>query len=195
MHSLTSSSTGAAVANSFVIPAGFGGALQIVSQDADFLLDIHGYFVPADDPAGLTYYPVKPCRVFEGEFSAVESTRPIPVAGERCGVPAGAAAYALNFTVRPKGSLGFLTAWATGDERPDTSVLNAHEGYPVANSAIVAAGAGGSIDLYAALAEGATSEAAVDVYGYFAQPGAGGLSYYLRILGQSDQRFLPESDH
>jgi hypothetical protein len=52
--------------------------------------------------------------------------------------------------------------------------LNALTGAITANAAIVPAGNGGAIDLYA----DAATDIAVDVNGYFAVPGPGGLSLY-----------------
>jgi len=43
----------------------------------------------------------------------------------------------------------FLTAWPTGQPRPNASVLNAFQGQTVTNSAIIPAGTNGGIDIFA----------------------------------------------
>jgi hypothetical protein len=91
-----------------------------------------------------------------------------------CNIPATARAYSLNFTAVPRGPLGFLTTWATGQPQPFASSLNALTGALTANAAIVPAGTAGSIDIYAS----DTTDLVIDVNGYFAPVATGGLSLY-----------------
>jgi len=74
----------------------------------------------------------------------------------------------------PSGPVGFLSAWATGLTRPLASVLNDPTGTIVANAAIIPAGTSGSVDVYA----NAATNVIIDINGYFAAPGTGGLSLY-----------------
>ena len=103
---------------------------------------------------------------------------PIPSSG--CGIPATAAAYSLNVTVVPPGQLTYLTMWPTGQTMPTVSTLNdfstqmATPGNVVANAAIVPAGSNGSVSVYVS----DTSDVIIDVNGYFAPPGSGGLAFY-----------------
>src|ERR1019366_3247329 len=54
--------TGTIVANAAIVPAGTGGDISVYStNDTDLAIDIDGYFAPAG-PAGLSLYPVAPCR-------------------------------------------------------------------------------------------------------------------------------------
>ena len=71
----------------------------------------------------LTFVPVTPCRVADtrgpfGQFGGPAMiggfTRDFPIPQSSCGIPSTAAAYSLNFTVVPHGSLGYLTVWPTG---------------------------------------------------------------------------------
>jgi hypothetical protein len=92
-----------------------------------------------------------------------------------CGIPPAASAYSLNVTVVPQGPLGFLTAWPTGQSQPNASLLNSLDGTVLANSAIIPAGApNGSVSFFASN----TTDVIVDINGYFAPPGTGGLNYY-----------------
>jgi hypothetical protein len=80
----------------------------------------------------------------------------------------------LNFTVVPRGPLGFLTVWPTGVPQPLVSTLNALTGGITANAGIVPAGSGGQISVYATN----DTDLAIDINGYFAPPTSGGLSLY-----------------
>lgn len=92
-----------------------------------------------------------------------------------CAIPPTAAAYSLNMTVVPTGFLDYLTTWPTGTARPFASTLNDYTGTVVANAAIVPAGTGGSIDVYATQ----QTDVIIDVNGYFAPPATGGLLFYV----------------
>jgi hypothetical protein len=80
----------------------------------------------------------------------------------------------LNFAAIPKGPLGYLTAWPSGQSQPVAAVLTAPTGTVTAGAALLPAGVGGAIDV---LASNAT-DIVIDVNGYFAPPAAGGLSLY-----------------
>src|SRR5262249_18040914 len=100
--------------------------------------------------------------------------RTVPVLLSSCGIPGTAAAYSLNMTVVPTGTLNYLTTWPTGTAQPGVSTLNDLTGTIVANAAIVPAGTGGSIDVFATN----QTHLVIDVHGYFAPPAAGGLLFY-----------------
>jgi hypothetical protein len=83
-------------------------------------------------------------------------------------------AYSLNVTSVPNGPLGYLSLWPSGQSQPLVSTLNAPTGTVTANAAIVPAGSGGAVSVYVSNA----SDVVLDVNGYFAAPGEGGLSLY-----------------
>jgi hypothetical protein len=125
--------------------------------------------------SGSGFVPVTPCRVMDtrtdqgktGPFGppALEAYTPrdVPVLAAGCGIPSSAVAYSLNFTVVPKGFLGYLAAWPAGTARPNVSTLNAWDGLIAANAAVVPAGAGGAISVLAA----ADTDLIIDINGYF----------------------------
>jgi len=170
--------------NAATVPAGTNGAVSVFATDTtDVVLDINGYFVPATDPAGLAFYPLTPCRVADtrnsaaplgGPSLAAQSTRTFPVAQSSCGIPVSAQAYSLNFAVVPKGTLGYLTAWPTGKPQPLAASLTALTGTVTANAVIVPAGTSGSVDVFST----DNTDLVIDITGYFAPPGSGGLSLY-----------------
>jgi hypothetical protein len=81
-----------------------------------------------------------------------------------CSIPAAALAYSLNITVVPQVSIGFLTAYPTGQPLPLAATLVWSQGSITSNAAIVAGGASGSVDVFA---NGAT-DIVVDINGYYA---------------------------
>ena len=182
----TLNSDGRVKANATITPAGTNGGVSVYVSDAtQFILDIDGYFVPAGTSAsGLEFFPLTPCRVADtrnaaGTLGGPSLTggapgRAFPVLSSGCGIPSTAKAYSFNVTAVPQGSLGFLTAWPTGEAQPVVSTLNSPTGTVVANAAIVPAGSGGDISIFVS----GTSDVILDVNGYFAPPATGGLSLY-----------------
>lgn len=181
--STLNSPSGLVLANAALVPAGDNGTIDAyATNDTDLVVDINGYFVP---PASntLQFYPLPPCRVvdtrnpngaFGGPSLAGNSSRSFPVPASACNVPADAGAYSFNVTAIPHGTLNYLTAWPTGQTQPFVSTLNSFNGTVLANAAIVPAGAGGAVSFYAT----DTTDIAVDINGYFAPLGRGGLNFY-----------------
>lgn len=158
-----------------------GGACAYASNDTDLVLDISGYFVPAANPAGLAFYPMTPCRIadtrnapgtFGGPSLAGGTTRTFPILSSSCNIPSTAQAYSLNYTAIPQGALGYLTTWPAGQTQPVVSTLNAPTGTVTANAAIVAGGTNGAVAVFV----NNNSDLVIDINGYFAPPGPGGLS-------------------
>ena len=170
--------------NAAIVPAGAGGSISVFATDAtDVIIDINGYFVPSSNPSALAFYPLTPCRIADtrnataplgGPSLVAQTTRTFPVQQSTCGVPANAQAYALNFAAVPGGALGFLTAWPTGQPQPLVASLNDPTGTVVANAVVVPAGNNGSVDVFTT----DNTDLVIDINGYFAPPGPGGLSLY-----------------
>jgi hypothetical protein len=156
--SLLNSLDGRIKANAAIVPAGTSGAVSVyATNDTDVLLDIDGYFVSG---GSLEYYPLAPCRIADTRNATgplggpslvgLAAGRAFPVLSSSCNVPSSAQAYLLNFTVIPPGVVAYITTWPTGESQPWVSTLNdLITGTVVANAAIVPAGTGGSIDVYA----------------------------------------------
>jgi uncharacterized repeat protein (TIGR03803 family) len=175
-------------ANAAIVPAGSQGAVSVyVSNTTDVILDIDGYFTT---PGSQTYqfYPLTPCRLVDtrgadgnlgGPRLAAQARRTFSLLESTTCIPTGLnpLAYSLNFTVIPNPSgqqLGYLSVWPAGDPQPVVSTLNNPTATDVANAAIVPAGANGDIEVYAYN----TTDLLIDINGYFAAPGTGGLSLY-----------------
>ena len=176
---------GTVVGNAAIVPAGTSGAISLyASNDTDVVIDINGYFATPSDQSQV-FYPVTPCRVadtrgngFENAFGppalVAAATRAFQIAGS-CDLPSSAVAYSLRMTVVPPGPLGYLTTWPAGQPLPIAATLNDPSGRVVGNEAIVPAGTGGSINVYAS----GNTNLVIDTNGYFAAAGSpGGLSFY-----------------
>ena len=187
--------------NAAIVPAGSNGAVSVFATDTtDLILDINGYFVAGGSPGALAFYPLSPCRVADTRNSAgplgapslaAQSTRSFPILASNCGLPPSAQAYSLNFAAVPKGSsLGFLSAWPAGQQQPLVASLNDVTGTVLSNAVIVPAGIGGAVNVFATDA----TDLVIDINGYFAPQGTGGLSLYtLTPCRVVDSRLPPGS--
>lgn len=177
-------------ANAVVVPADTSNtnrAINVYAKDnTDVIVDINGYYVPESTASSLAYYPLPPCRAVDTRDSnrgtglgsptmQIGETRNFALQSSGCSLPSSAQAYALTFTAVPKaGKLGYLTVWPTGSALPTVSTLNATTGAVTANAAIVPAGSNGQISAYTT----DQVDLIIDVSGYYAPPGAGGLALY-----------------
>jgi hypothetical protein len=170
--STLNSYNGQVVANAAIVPAGSGGAITAyVTNQTNLITDINGYFT-SSPTTPLVFNAVTPCRVADtrnasgplgGPIMAANSTRSFPIPSSACGIPSGAAAYALNVTVVPTGSLNYLTLWPAGQTQPTVSTLNSGNGQVVANAALVPAGSAGAVDVYVTN----QTQVILDIVGYF----------------------------
>jgi hypothetical protein len=171
-------------AGAAIVPAGANGTVcTFATNDTDLVLDINGYFVPSSDTSALAFYPLTPCRLVDtrgpagplgGPSLVGNAARTFPILSSSCNVPMAAQAYSLNFTSVPSGTLGFLTTWPAGQPQPLVSTLNAPTGVVTANAAIVPSGTNGDISVFVTN----NSDVVIDINGYFAPPGPGGLSLF-----------------
>jgi len=134
--------------------------------------------------SAMLFVPVAPCRVadtrnangaFGGPSLSAGSSRSFSIPNSPCGIPPTAAAYSLNVTVVPHQPLGYLTIWPTGLSQPLVSTLNSTDGRVKANAAIVPAGSGGAISVFAT----DPTDVILDINGYFVPTAvSGALAFY-----------------
>ncbi len=145
----------------------------------------------ADLSPGIGFVAVTPCRivdtrgggVFTGAYgppalvgNAAARSFDINSAAHCPGIPAGADAYSLNFTLIAAAGVfqnAFLTAWPTGGAQPVVSTLNFNAGQLEANAAIVPAGTNGSINVFV----NAPGNLLIDINGYFTNDYPDNLSF------------------
>lgn len=131
----------------------------------------------------LEYMPMTPCRLVDtrnasgtwgGPVMAGQTIRDFPIPTSPCGVPATAAAYFLSVAVVPRGGLGYLTMWPTGQAQPYVATINS-DGRVKANAAIIPAGTNGSISIFVTN----TTDVVLDISGYFVPKGTpNALAFY-----------------
>jgi hypothetical protein len=125
--------------------------------------------------APAIFVAMSPCRIvdtrnplppFGGPVFYAGEIRTIPMAASTdCTIPATAVAYSLNIAVMPVGTtMRWLIAWDTGSPQPNASTINDKAGLITSNSAVVPAGTGGAINIFAA----DTTHVIIDVNGYYA---------------------------
>jgi YVTN family beta-propeller protein len=186
----TMNSDGRVKANAAVVVGGYQSSVSIyVSNTTNVLLDVNGYFATGNG-SSLVFYPMTPCRVADtrdpnrpvglgAPHLNGRTERDFPILSSQCGIPSTAHAYSLNFTALPYPTLGhsldYLEVWPTGQmPQNPVSTLNNRTGTRVANAAIVPAGTGGEVAVYPS----DPTDLLIDINGYFAPPGTGGLSLY-----------------
>jgi hypothetical protein len=133
-------------------------------------LAVAGATVPASAAdASKSFVPVTPTRFVDtrqglgGSYLHVGETLVMPVAGRSPVPPSGAVAVAINVTVTNPSSVGFLTVWPSGKDRPVASNLNYVAQETVANLVIVGVGSNGAVNIYSQQA----TDVVVDVVGWF----------------------------
>jgi hypothetical protein len=144
---------------------------------------------PPPITSGLYFVPVTPCRLMEtrpdynyegrtGDFGppflTTGATRTlVPQISNVChDIPAKAKAYSLNVPLVPRGAVDYVTVWPAGEARPDFWTVRSPDGIVVANSALVKAGAGGGIQVFASN----PTDLVIDINGYFTEDT--GLLFY-----------------
>src|SRR5271165_3679525 len=130
--STTNSVDGRVKANAAIVPAGVSGGVNVfLSNTADVLLDIDGYFTLTSANSTLAFYTLTPCRVADTRansgfpqglgppYLSGGTARQFPILSSNC-IPPGASpqAYSFNFTVLPYEPLGYLTVWPFGQSQP-----------------------------------------------------------------------------
>lgn len=198
--SLMNSLDGRVKANAAIVTGGTTGSVNVfVTNTANVILDITGYFQPATTTA-LAFYPLDPpCRVADTRQNSplqADTERDFDVLGSGCGVPPNAQAYSLNFTVlpNPQGQmLDYLIVWPAGQQRPTTSLLNNRTATYVANASILGAnGTDGEVAVYPTN----STDLLIDINGYFAptvSPQSGNAYYTLTPCRALDTRPHPFS--
>lgn len=165
-------------------------SLTLTISGRPFLVIQAGTVTPPASPA-LKFVPLDPCRVMEtrAEYNFQGRTGafgpPFLAAGETrtlnlpqstvCQIPATAKAFVMNVTLIPRGAVDFVTVWPAGDIRPTFWTLRSPDAQIVANAAIVKAGTGGGVSVFASDA----ADILIDISGYFTDDAnTPGYTYY-----------------
>ncbi len=173
---LNLNAAGETAPNLVIVPLGANGRISLFTQaGAHLIVDVTGYVTDASaapDTLGL-FRPLSPGRVFDtrpeeappGPKGRIGPNGVITVqyAGV-VGIPTqSVSAVVTNVTATDTGDPGFVTVWPTGQNRPVASTVNHTSADTRPNSAILALGTGGRLDLFS---QSATNLLA-DTSGYF----------------------------
>jgi hypothetical protein len=172
----------AAVPNLVVARVGAGGIISFHNSfgPTEVIADLAGWFAtsgPTADSGSGFHGLSRPSRVVDTRTGIGTDTRPIlsgeprtvDIAGP-AGLPDEAQAAVVNLTITQASAPGFLSAYPSSGAVPGVSNLNFVAGDTRANLAVVAL-RDGRIDLAVGDAPGVSTEAIVDVMGYFAPGG------------------------
>ena len=173
-------SAGQVVPNAFTVGLSGAGDFRVYStSNADFAVDVTGYFAPPS-AGGLYYHPLpKPIRLFDTRatipgFPACEYLNQRLVANGELSkqaritcdgvtIPADAMAIVGNATVVSPSGNGFITLWPDGQARPPVSNLNFVTGQVVPNAFTVGLGASGEFRTFSS----SNTNFIVDITGYY----------------------------
>ncbi|MCB0997442.1 MAG: peptidoglycan DD-metalloendopeptidase family protein [Acidimicrobiales bacterium] len=169
---------GETVGNLVIARLGPDGAVNVYSHaGAHVIIDVQGYYVPAETATAGRMVPLAPTRLFDTR-SAPAPQGIVPSRGTvtvqatgRAGVPAsGVTAVVVNLTATQALGPGYVTAWSgTTVQPPAAATLNIPgSGTTVANLAIVPLAPNGTFALYSH----GGSHLVADVYGYITGAGA-----------------------
>jgi hypothetical protein len=168
---------GQSVPNLAVIPVGDGGKVSIFNFDgnADVVGDVVGYYTlpGVTMPGGGLFHAMAPQRFLdtrpEAEHKTMANGQTVStqITG-RGGIPGDAVGVVANVTATNTTAPGFLTVFPDALPQPLTSSLNFVGGEPgVPNLVMSKLGGGGNINIYN-FSPGGTTDALVDVVGWYA---------------------------
>lgn len=157
---------GETVANQVVVALPPSGAITLVNAfgSADVVIDLVGYYHADRSDERGRFVPFVPFRWFDSRVDTDVFGGKIPggqglVIGPE---PTWVSAYVFNVTVTGPESAGFITAFPTQAQPPQTSVLNFATGQTVANHVVVGASPTSTFDV-----TGGPTHLIIDVYGAF----------------------------
>ncbi len=159
-------------------PAGINNKGQIVGVYFPSN-NYHGFLATPVSSQPLQLVTVTPCRLVDTRLTGgpiqggTSRSFTLPGLGG-CNIPTTAAAYSLNVTVVPDGTLGYLTIWPTGENQPVVSTLNSTDGRVKANAAIVPAGTSGAVSVYVS----DTTNVILDIDAYFGPAASNTYQFY-----------------
>jgi hypothetical protein len=182
---LNINAAGQTASNQVVVPVAADGTITIYTQTGGHVIvDIAGTFTGATSPSSSVglFTPVTPNRLVDTrDPSNTPSVGPLPrttiinvnTAG-RFGVPAGAAAVALNATITDSLGAGFVQLYPTGGATPgSTSNLNtARSGQTIPNAAYTSLDSSGRFSMYVQ----AGGNVLADVAGWFSGTGSSDIT-------------------
>ncbi|WP_228518143.1 beta strand repeat-containing protein [Curtobacterium sp. VKM Ac-1376] len=176
---------GGNTSNTGLLAVANDGTIQVMTETAQstVIIDVTGYYTSTKNGVSAGgFVAMSPARVLDSRDGTGAAVGQIPAGSQRTiqatgsnGIPAGAAAVAVNIIViNREAKAGYVRPTPTGDTR-STGVLNYNstEGLSTAMNAQVALSADGKLSIDTA-ADGGKIDLVVDIQGYFLQSNPGG---------------------
>ena len=182
---------GQTVSNLATVPVGTDGRVTLTntsSGSVHLTAEVSAYFYAGKPSSPGTFGSVAPTRLLDTRTSSgpVSGGKSVSFkVGGRVGIPTNAAAVVLNLTATETKSYGFLTAYAAGSPKPNSSNLSYNSGTTVPNLVVVPVGTDGKVTV--SNTSPGTAQIIADVEGYFL-PGSPSQTGALRAM--SPTRFL-----
>ncbi|MGO4805997.1 hypothetical protein AB4089_12790 [Arthrobacter sp. 2MCAF15] len=158
------------VPNLVTVRVGADGKVALFNRSngtSHLIADVTGYYTTGTPATPGAFQSLAPKRLLDTRSSlalAGDSPVSLQVAGAN-GIPATAAAVVFNLTVTEPKKIGFITAYASGSQRPNASNLNFNAGQTVPNLVTVPIGPDGKVTLFNR--SGGSSHLIADVAGYY----------------------------
>jgi RHS repeat-associated protein len=124
---------------------------------------------------GAPFYSLTACRLVDTRVTggpiAGGATRTVGAVGN-CGIPSGAKALFANVSSTDATTSGYMRLFAAGSALPAVATTATKAGYPRATQAIISVDGpdAGSFSIYGDYTAGNSSNAIIDVFGYFLPP-------------------------
>ncbi|MBT1671864.1 RHS repeat-associated core domain-containing protein [Curtobacterium flaccumfaciens] len=179
------SGVGGNTSNTGLLAVADDGTIQVRTETAQskVVIDVTGYYTSTKNGVSAGgFVAMSPARVLDSRDGTGAAQGQIPAGSQRTiqatgsnGIPAGAAAVAVNIIViNREAKAGYVRPTPTGETR-STGVLNynSNEGLSTAMNAQVALSADGKFSIDTA-AEGGKIDLVVDIQGYFLKSNPGG---------------------
>lgn len=160
---------GQTVPNSVTVPVGVDGKVTLFNRSSgstQLIADVSGYYLPERRPY-RRLRPDSPCQAAghpREHACGPDGTVSFQVGGVG-GIPASVSAVSFNLTVANPTSFGFITAYASGTTRPNSSNINFATDQTVPNSVTVPVGVDGKVTLFNR--SSGSTQLIADVAGYF----------------------------
>ena len=151
------------------VKVGTNGAVDLTNAKGDthVLVDVEGYYTPADQESGDVLTPTAPTKLFDSRAShrpvAAGAVQTVPVVG-RAGVASGATAAVIQVTAVRPSTRDYVRAWSAGGPRPKSVALYAPAGTTTSATVVVPLTSTGAIALSPIYA----THLAVSLEGWFA---------------------------
>lgn len=169
---------GTGVSELSVTPLSAAGQVSIYSSSSSInvLVDVAGYYTTSQDGTGQVFVPAGADQRILDTRNGTGSCMPAPCATlpsnsnvtvdvpGNAGAPAGASAVVLNATVFNPSADGALVIWNADDTQPPGRNLSYSAGKSASNTAIVALGPAGAVNVRAI---NNSTDLTLDVEGYF----------------------------